>query len=643
MATSGKITGTTKNSSGTTLSYYGTWVNWKVNSTNIANNTKNITIDVIVQRTDGMTGTTAYNLNDKPTVSLKVGGSSKTPTVNYLDTRNLKVCTIATWTGNVTHNADGTLTLPIVVSWTVPNLTYLASGSISGNATLDTIPRASTIGTVTGNTIGGSCTVNITRASSNFTHQLWYKVGNSSWYNLGTGIGTSKAFTIDIATANQLPNATSGTMQLCVRTFNGSTQIGSDVYKDVTVNVPNYSPTISNIALTGNNLLSGAYVQGKSTVKVAITASTMYGATIKSYSSTVDGKTYTGNSFTSSTLSNGSKTVSVTITDSRGKTATLSSSAFTVYAYANPSITEFTLARQSDGTTVIATVKGTISAINNKNAKTITVTLNGVTQTITSSSYTINDTTTFTNVPTDSTFTATAKLTDSYTNVTKDATLPTVAVTEDYHYSGKGKALGKVSETEGLFEVDWDAQFNKAVNIKRPALESLSITRTDSGNGAAIKFANKNGVLGYVGMSNNANGGLIRWTHDASSSYIVLDTDNTKDYVVEQGTSNYWTYRKWNSGVAECWKTVDTSTGAFSGTSPTFYVSPGTTYAYPTDLFTSVKSVQLTVAENSGAVITAFNCSGTDKTYCEPAYIRLYGGSTSVTIKVSFYIVGTWK
>ena len=25
------------------------------------------------------------------------------------------------------------------------------------------------------------------------------------------------------------------------------------------------------------------------------------------------------------------------------------------------------------------------------------------------------------------------------------------------------------------------------------------------------------------------------------------------DYVVEQGTSGIWTYRKWNSGISECW------------------------------------------------------------------------------------------
>ena len=25
------------------------------------------------------------------------------------------------------------------------------------------------------------------------------------------------------------------------------------------------------------------------------------------------------------------------------------------------------------------------------------------------------------------------------------------------------------------------------------------------------------------------------------------------DYIVEQGASGIWTYRKWNSGIAECW------------------------------------------------------------------------------------------
>ena len=36
------------------------------------------------------------------------------------------------------------------------------------------------------------------------------------------------------------------------------------------------------------------------------------------------------------------------------------------------------------------------------------------------------------------------------------------------------------------------------------------------------------------------------------------------DYVVEQGTDGIWTYRKWNSGIAECW-------GVYKTTSETLF------------------------------------------------------------------------
>ncbi len=486
------------------------------------------------------------------------------------------IVTLKTGTQTVAHNADGSKSISYSFSVTDNAGQRYTPGnaSASGTFTLATIPRASTISSVDGSTIGSPMTVNISRAVSTFTHQLWYKVGNSAWVDLGKGIGTSKAFTITPEFAGQqFPNTMNAQLTLCVRTYNGTTTIGSDYYESMIIQFPKYTPTISNIKLTGNSLLSGEYVKGKSTVTVEITASSLYGSTIKSYSATVDGKTYSGNKFTSSALSNGSKSVSVTITDTRGRTATLASSTITVRDYANPTITDFTLVRQSDEETkVIATVKGTVAAVNNKNAKTVQVTLNGVTQTITSNAYTINGTTTFTNVPTDNTLTGTAKITDGYTSVSKNVVLPTVAVTMDFHHSGKGIAMGKVAETSDLLDIAWKTKFNKAASIEVPAFDSFSIKRTQSGNAATVRFVNENGVLGYIGMTDNANGGLKRWKHDTSANYLILDTDNTKDYVIEQGTSDIWTYRKWNSGLAECWG-VYTMTSAATKTWGTLYYS----------------------------------------------------------------------
>ena len=102
---------------------------------------------------------------------------------------------IQTSTVRVHHNNDGTKSITISASANGYASSYGPSSSstnpctASGTITLTTIPRASSFGTITGNTIGSSVTVNITRASSSFTHQLWYKVGNSDWYDLGSGIG----------------------------------------------------------------------------------------------------------------------------------------------------------------------------------------------------------------------------------------------------------------------------------------------------------------------------------------------------------------------------------------------------------------------------------------------------------------------
>ncbi len=553
----------------------------------------------------------------------------------------------------IAHNADGTKSITLGFSMS-NNVSGVAGNSFTvpkttANVSLTTIPRATkpTLSATTV-TMGSTTRITLTPADSSFKHKIRYEFGSlvSQVEGMTSGVDftsqgtTYHDFTPPTSLGNQIPSANSGTAKLIIYTYRSDgTHVGTETV-NITINVPSYTINVISV-LAGNGLLDGVYVQGKSTVTVTSSAVASYGASIKSYSVAVDGKTYSGQRITSSALSNGSKTVVVTVTDTRGKTATYTSSAFTVYAYSVPTITEFTLVRQSDGTTVIATVKGSIASVNSKNAKTITVTLNGKTQTITSSSYTINGTTTFTGVSTDNTLTGTARLQDSYTNVTRDYVLPTVAVTMDFHSSGKGVAFGKVAETENLLDVAWEAQFNKAVNIKRPALESLSITRTDSGNGAAIKFSNQNGVLGYAGMSNNANSGLIRWTHDASSSYTVLDTGNTKDYIVEQGTSGVWTYRKWNSGFAECHGYHTVSGLNISTAWGSWYSS--TVIALPSFPFTFSGSPDVHVSWESDFSAIIDGVGKRESTKAGQVYLYRPVAQTNVNGRFGIYAYGKWK
>lgn len=91
------------------------------------------------------------------------------------------------------------------------------------------------------------------------------------------------------------------------------------------------------------------------------------------------------------------------------------------------------------------------------------------------------------------------------------------AFTIDFKSGGKGVAIGKPADKDNLFDVGWNARIGGALIVNENAA-----------------------VLGTL----NANGGL------------TIDKNPVNDYVIAQGRSGIWTYRKWNSGFAECWCTT---------------------------------------------------------------------------------------
>lgn len=111
------------------------------------------------------------------------------------------------------------------------------------------------------------------------------------------------------------------------------------------------------------------------------------------------------------------------------------------------------------------------------------------------------------------------------------------------------------------------------------------------------------------------------------------------DHVVEQGTDGIWTYRKWNSGVAECWGkyTRNSSLAANShigigGALPSFFIG------------------EAPIATGSGggtsqprAFLTYTNVYGTSGAYGIDCYIRNEGGSACSAQWAYFYAIGKWK
>ena len=117
-----------------------------------------------------------------------------------------------------------------------------------------------------------------------------------------------------------------------------------------------------------------------------------------------------------------------------------------------------------------------------------------------------------------------------------------------------------------------------------------------------------------------------------------------KDFVVASGISGSWIYRKWNSGIAECWVNANISssvTHAWGGikSGDTSYIPP---MEYP---FNFVDPPIVTIGfDNQGADywLATHHPGGTAK--ATPAYQAVRGNTIStLTLRLSLYAIGRWK
>lgn len=236
------------------------------------------------------TSTTKYTETGPVTVTIN-GTTVLSLTSRFNMTKGQK---IGSGTITIAHNTDGTKSISVGISaaiWqTAVNCTF------SGTITLNTIPRATTP-TVSSSSVAmnSAVTISTPRASSSFTHTLTYSFGSASG-TIATGVGTSYSWTVPLSLANQVPNNTSGSCTITCKTYSGNTLIGTKTVT-ITLTVPSsVVPSISSVSTsdpTGYLSTYGAYVQGKSTLKVSVSASGSYSSTIKSYKIVANGSTYT--------------------------------------------------------------------------------------------------------------------------------------------------------------------------------------------------------------------------------------------------------------------------------------------------------------------------------------------------------------
>lgn len=510
----------------------------------------------------------------------------------------------------VTHSSTGDKTVSIEgffdgygVSEKVQNL------KCSGSVKLKTIPRGSSISSISGSTIGEPVTVKISREVSSFTHKVYYTLGDVKNRLLGSDVGTSLTFTPPMSDCEQITGSAKGTATIRVDTYNGSTKIGSSS-KNFTLNVPSsVVPSFTGISFTridGDVPESwGVYVQGKSKVTAAITgAAGAYGSTIKSYSISGGGYSGTESSLTTGTLKEaGAITVEAKITDSRGRTATKTAS-ITVEAYAPPVLSSVETYRcDASGTPddlgayLALTAEFSCSSVQGHNTITGRYRIRPEGGEWSSYSTVYSGVRKIFPASPDSTFAVQVEVSDAFATVTNDGTANSTEFIMDFKAGGNGISFGKAAEYGDMLDSAWDIRARKNLQIDGEILRS---------NGQAIPM------------------------------------------IVDSGISGIWTYRKWSDGTAECWGNYEYEFSAnepHSQSGGVYYVTDGIpAIQYP---FTFVQMPVFTafVYNNgtTGAYWVASRANGTTKA-APPMYLfRGNNNNNAGKYLISMVAKGRWK
>ncbi|WP_049490337.1 DUF859 family phage minor structural protein [Streptococcus oralis] len=349
-------------------------------SQSITANTSTVNWRMTVSRTGAYY---THNHQGDSTLSLNLDGQNVHYSYPKWETSGEEY-TLASGSSTISHNADGTKTLPISCTFN-PNNGLHGTITVSASLSLTTIPRSSSV-SVSAGVIGSSVTINIRRQSSSFKHTVRYAWAGKSG-TIATNVDTSTTWTIPLDFANDIPNSASGTGTIFVDTYSGSTKTGTQS-ATFTASVPvNVKPTFTGVSLSdlngaAQNLIpkSDTFIQVISNIKVAFNGAVgSYGSSITGYYAEIIGKNQ-------STSSNGGSLgimnyhgtikIRASVSDSRGRWSDTKEVSVTVLEYFAPALS-FSIARTgSTSSTLTATRNAKIAPLtvsgSQKNSMTLT-------------------------------------------------------------------------------------------------------------------------------------------------------------------------------------------------------------------------------------------------------------------------------
>lgn len=564
---------------------------WNTSSQSIENNTS--TVSWKMELVAGSSGKITSNVSKKWSVTVDGKRYSGTNTIGIA---NNATKTLASGSTVIEHDDDGKKTFNFSFYQQFSGLVFsgdnISDKSGNGTGVLDTIPRASSF-TVSEGTLGVAQTITVTRQSTVFRHGITYSCGSVSTQLIcaWNTASESVSFTPPLDLAWQAPNGTRVWVDVHLQTYHtDGTPIGKTVTKGVWMAIPasvKPSCTVSVSDPTGYATKYGGYIQGQSKLAIKVTPTTAYGSTISGYLINADGNKYTSQEVTTDVVrSTGNVEVYADVADSRGRLG-YARTTINVIPYAVPTITHLKVHRcdangadNERGLYVRVNYGYVIDSISGKNG------MSGYIQ---------------------------------YKKTT-ETQFTSVALTTAF----------SVENGTFIFAADDAASYDVQFRIADSFMSTGSSTVVSTGF-TIIHFSPSGKGMNIGGINNGE--GLRLY----NIPFYIEDVE--VDYIVEQGESGGWFYRKWNGGIAECWKVHYASVNSGKTNYSGFYYSDTIAVPFP---FTFANLPTVTVDGGSASYMNFVRVFGK---YSDKASFTVVGLTDAGTVDVTVDIkaIGMWK
>lgn len=477
--------------SGSSKNKYDVRLSVSQNSQSVSENKSNVTVAMYLKRNDGYSAS-AYNANESENnVKLIIGGSVKVDKNLKIDTRNGATVKLASWTGDVSHSSDGSLSLSLIGSFSMGG-TALSGGTVEGSFKCTDIPRASTM-SISAEVVkpDGVITAKITSAAAAFSHKITCTLGSkSSVMNVSAGTSSAKII-VPKSWATEATASKKANIKLILATYKGSQKIGSKSYT-VKFQIPDtdeYKPSFSlDIKRIDNSVPSlwGEYVKGISQLEVGVSdLSLKYGATVSAYTVKVGSSSKNSVPSIFDLPSSGDVTVSVTVKDSRGFSVK-KSRLVKVCDYAPPSIEIENITRcDADGSpnnlgnSLLVKYLPKVSSVNSKNELSVEVKCRAVSSSAFGGSEIVSQSPSVicsTAISENTSYILIFTVRDSVNTkgIEFERVVPSADIPFNIRRGGKGAAFGCYAENDNELTVAWNMKIDGALNS-----ENVDYTLTD--------------------------------------------------------------------------------------------------------------------------------------------------------------------